>query len=155
MRPSHGIPGFTAVQNLWNLAVVNPGSFADQTIAFMDEALWQYHLATHLAAVPYTSQANGFFSKIKAGGIEALPSNLKDWYLNLESFGRYEHLANLCAETGLSTTQVVLGFLTCQPFPTYPIVGPKSVRQLEDCLSAGEVHLTPAQLANLETRSAG
>ncbi len=72
----HGIPGFVAVQNLWNLAELNRDGFADKTIAFMGEGLWQYHRELHLAAVPYSSQANGLFQKLEKTSDE-LPANLQ------------------------------------------------------------------------------
>jgi len=145
-----GIPGFAAVQNLWNLAELNPGGFADQTIAFMDDALWQYHLQAQLAAVPYSSQANGVFQKLEKVAPEALPANLQSWYLNPVTLERFRKLQALRLESGLTTTQVVLGYLASQPFPTFPIVGPRSSEQLADCLQAGDVLLTPEQLHDLE-----
>ncbi len=146
----HAIPGFAAVQNLWNLAQLNPDGFADQTIAFMDESLWQYHEQTQLAAVPYSSQANGLFHKLEKASAESLPANLRSWYLNPVTLERFQKLQVLHQETGLTTTQIVLGYLTSQPFPTFPIVGPKSPEQLADCLEAGDVTLTPEQLQHLE-----
>lgn len=145
----HAIPGFAAVQNLWNLAQPNPDGFADQTIAFMDEPLRQYHEQTQLAAVPYSSQANGLFHKLEKASAESLPANLQSWYVNPVTLERFKKLQALRQDTGLTTTQIVLGYLTSQPFPTFPIVGPKSSGQLADCLEAGEVVLTPEQIKRL------
>jgi aryl-alcohol dehydrogenase-like predicted oxidoreductase len=141
--------GFVAVQNLWNLAKLNPDGFADQTIAMMDEALWDYHRETQLAAVPYTSQANGLFQKLETTNPEALPPNLQAWYINPVTLERFRKIQKLSTESGLSSTQIVLGYLTSQPFPTFPIVGPKSSMQLADCLSAVDVLLSPEQIKGL------
>jgi aryl-alcohol dehydrogenase-like predicted oxidoreductase len=138
--------GFSAVQNLWNLAQVNPRGFADQTIAFMDNSLWRYHHDENMAAVPYTSQANGLFNKLVAASPASLPENLRLWFWNPVTEERFNRLKTLQTQTGFSTTQIVLGYLTSQPFPTFPIIGPKSIAQLEDCLSAGDVTLTEEQL---------
>ena len=54
-------------------------------------------------------------------------------------------------ETGLSLTQVVLGWLLSQPFITIPIVGPKTLAQLTDSLSAAGVRLSPQQVDYIET----
>jgi len=56
----------------------------------------------------------------------------------------------VCSETGLSVTQIVLGFLISQPFPTIPIVGPQNLTQLADSLSAADVLLTREQVAYLD-----
>lgn len=145
----HGMAGFVAVQNLWNLAQLNPDGFADQTIAMMDEALWEYHRETQLAAVPYTSQANGLFQKLETSNPEALTPNLQAWYINPVTLERFQKVQRLSAQTSLSSTQIVLGYLTSQPFPTFPIVGPKTSTQLADCLSAADVAFTPKQVSDL------
>lgn len=138
--------GFSAVQNLWNLAQVNQSGFADPTIAFMDDDLWHYHHEENLAAVPYSSQANGLFQKLASGGPGVLPDNLRSWYWNTQTEARYHRLTTIQSETGLSTTQIILGYLISQPFPTFPIIGPKSLLQLMDCLSGGDVTLSQEQL---------
>lgn len=119
-----GLSGFTAVQNLWNLACVNPDGVGDPTLVVMDDTLWKYQYETQLAAVPFTSQANGLFQKMEKGGPDTLPSNLQAMYLNPVTEARFKRIQSLKARTGLSTTQIVLGYLTSQPFPTFPVIGP-------------------------------
>jgi len=146
-----GMSGFVGVQNLWSLAKPNLDAVRrrDPTHAVMDDELWQYHRQTGLAAIPYTSQANGLFQKMDAGGTAALPAGLARLYISAETEGRYRRLKTLSQQTGLSTTQIGLGFLTSQPFTTCPVVGPQSLAQLQDCLSAADVLLTPDQVAFL------
>jgi len=146
-----GMPGFAGVQNLWSLA--KPTLIAimrrDPTLAVMDDELWQYHKQTGLAAIPYTSQANGLFQKIDAIGVPALPWGLSRQYISPETEGRYQRLKLLGQQTGLSTTQIGLGFLTSQPFAVCAVVGPQSLAQLQDCLTAADVQLTPEQVSFL------
>ena len=143
-----GTRGFAAVQNLWSLAKPNLAEIMrrDPTLVVMDDPLWQYHRQTGLAAIPYTSQANGLFQKMDAG---ALPPGLARQYLSAETEGRYQRLKQLGRQTGLSTTQIGLGWLTSQPFATCAVVGPHSLAQLQDCLSAADVQLTPEQVSFL------
>jgi aryl-alcohol dehydrogenase-like predicted oxidoreductase len=47
----------------------------------------------------------------------------------------------------LSITQVVLGYLLSQPFPTYPIIGPKRLDQLRDSLTAAHVRLEESDIS--------
>jgi aryl-alcohol dehydrogenase-like predicted oxidoreductase len=145
----HGLPGFVAVQNLWSLAHVDIEAAArrDPTHAVMDDALYRYHRASQLAAIPFTSQANGLFQKLDAG--RAIPASLSALFMNRVTEARYERLKTLRAQTGLTTTQIGLGYLTSQPFPTLPVIGPQSMAQLEDCLSAADVMLTSEQVAFL------
>lgn len=144
-----GIPGFAAVQNLWNLACVNPAGVGDPTLVVMDDALWKYQRETQLAAVPFTSQAGGLFQKLESGLPDALSDGLRGMYLNPETLARFERVQALKTRAGLTTSQVVLAYLTAQPFPTFPVIGPHSSRQLADSLTAADVELTAEQLGFL------
>ncbi len=142
---SQGIPGFVGVQNLWNLAHIDFSQISDPTLVIMDEDLLDYHKRTHLPAIPYTSQANGLFQKMDQGRMD----QIKAMYLNPTTEARYARLKILHEQTGLSTTQIVLAYLTSQPFPTLPVIGPHSLAQLEDSLTAADVTLTPEQVEML------
>ena len=79
-----GRSGFVGVQNLWSLAKVNLDILRerDATLAVMDDDLWQYHRQTGLAAIPYTSQANGLFQKMDTVGTARLPTDLASLIFN-------------------------------------------------------------------------
>ena len=139
---AHGLPGFAGNQMMWALAVIEPGRLADPTLAVMDDAMYQYHCQSGLLAMPYTSQAGGYFSKLAAGRVTN-PGNPYDLPANQ---ARLERIRQLSAETGLTLTQIVLGYLLSQPFASVPIIGPKSLAQLQDSLTAASVRLAPDQL---------
>jgi aryl-alcohol dehydrogenase-like predicted oxidoreductase len=70
-----GLPAFAADQVLWNAAVIDRAAIPDPTIHVMDKPLWDYHKATGLAAIPFTSQANGLFDKLEKGRLDStIPS---------------------------------------------------------------------------------
>lgn len=144
-----GVPGFVAVQNLWNLACIDPEAVGDPTLVMMDDALWKYQRETQLAAIPFTSQANGIFQKMELGKPEAISDHLRAMYLNPETTARYQRLQQLKPRTGLNASQIVLAYLTSQPFPTFPVIGPRNTTQLADSLSAGDAVLTPEQVSFL------
>ena len=145
----HGLAGFVTDQMLWNLAVVDFDALADKTVAMMDANLWQFHADTGLAAVPYSSQAGGLFHKM-ARGLQAG----RGMYRSPENVERFVRIQRLSQETGLSITQIVLGYLTSQPFVTVPIVGCKTLAHLEDSLTALAVQLAPEQLQYLDSSDA-
>jgi aryl-alcohol dehydrogenase-like predicted oxidoreductase len=151
---AHGIPAFTGNQMLWSLAAIDPARLADQTLAVMDPDMYQYHCQTGLLAMPYTSQAGGYFSKLAAGQASAPagarvtnPANPYDLPLNQARLARIRQLS---AQTGLSLTQIVLAYLLSQPFVTVPLIGPKTMAHLQDSLTAADVRLSTGQLAFLE-----
>jgi aryl-alcohol dehydrogenase-like predicted oxidoreductase len=143
--------GFVADQMLWNMAVVDISVVGDPTIAAMDADLYSLHCETGLAAVPWSSQANGLFDKMSRGAMDSLRPLHKKMYASPENERRFSHAAQIAAETGLSINQIALGYLISQPFVTIPVVGPRSPAQLADTLRAGDVTLSAEQVRLIET----
>jgi aryl-alcohol dehydrogenase-like predicted oxidoreductase len=143
---AHGWQGFSGDQPMWSLAKVAHGDITDPTLAVMDDALWQYHRESGMACMPYSSMANGFFHKLERDQAGRLSPNQRKMFLTSENQARYERLQTLKVQAGLNATQVMLGFLYSQPFPVFPIVGPKTLQQLQDNLSAAETCLTAEQV---------
>ncbi|BDP43503.1 oxidoreductase (plasmid) [Deinococcus aetherius] len=136
---------FVANQMSWSLAEPNPGSLGDPTLVVMDEATRELHRETGLAAVPYSSQANGFFGGKYGRGRwwVASPSarHVRRVYYNGANFGRLERVREVAARLGCSPNQVALAALTAEPFPVFPIVGAYTLEQLEDSAGAGDLVL--------------
>ncbi|MHB9034277.1 MAG: aldo/keto reductase, partial [Anaerolineae bacterium] len=146
----HGLQGFCANQLLWNAAAVNPESIREQDVTWMDGEMYRYHQAAGLAAVAFSSQANGYFSKLAAGqeaGISAGTCKMYHSQINIERLARMRQLQEA---TGYTITQIVLGYLLGQSIPTIALVGPHSLEQLQDSAAAGEIRLNAAQIAYLE-----
>ncbi|MCX6047333.1 MAG: aldo/keto reductase [Chloroflexi bacterium] len=148
---AHGIQGFVANQPLWNIGVIDFAAIGDPTLAMMDKTMWQYHKKTGLAAIPYSSQANGLFNKLAQGRSDTIKPNTLRIYPNPQNQQRFQRIQQLMQETGFSATQIVLGYLISQPFATIPIVGCQNMGQLQDSLTAGDVQLSPEQLKLLES----
>lgn len=147
----HGIQGFVADQVMWNMAVVDKQAIGDPTIVVMDDNLWEYHRDTQLPAIPFSSTANGLFQKLDNGTYTSLNSIHQKAYRIPENIARFKRARQLASERSLTITQVVLGYLLSQPFPTLPIVGPKTIHQLQDCLTAVDVHLEEADISFLRS----
>jgi aryl-alcohol dehydrogenase-like predicted oxidoreductase len=64
-----------------------------------------------------------------------------------EQLGKWEAL---CDELGQRPADVALAWLLAQPAVTAPIIGPRTVEQLESSLRALEVHLEPDVLSKLD-----
>jgi aryl-alcohol dehydrogenase-like predicted oxidoreductase len=134
---THGLPAFSGNQMKWSLAEADPKAGGDPTMVAMDAATWAFHRETNLAAVPFSSQAGGWFQKRDKSG--ALPAGA---FATDANERRYRAARKIADETGLSLTQIVLGYLLSQPFPTFPIVGSHTLAQLRDCMSAANVRLS-------------
>lgn len=144
---TYDLPGFAASQMMWSLAVVDPEALSDDTIAPMDSEMLAYHLDTCLPAIPFSSQAGGLFTKLAEG--RGTPEG-EGPYRSPLNHARLGRILSLSGETGFTITQIVLGYLLSQPFFTLPVIGPRTLEQLSDSLTAAEIHLTPEQVAFLE-----
>ncbi len=149
----NGWTGFVASQVRWSLARENAGVETDTTMLAMDEPMLAFHTQTQMAAVPYSSQAQGFFGgKYDRHLTQPDPPRKRgviQRYYNDANFRRLEAVRTLAERRGCSTNQIALAYLTHQPFPVFPIVGCRSVEQVEDSCRAAEVRLTAEEVALL------
>jgi aryl-alcohol dehydrogenase-like predicted oxidoreductase len=49
-------------------------------------------------------------------------------------------------------TAIALAFVLCQPFPTFPLFGPRTITETRSSMQGLGVELTPDQLAWLDLR---
>lgn len=145
-----GIHGFVASQTKWSLAAYPPEN--DPTMVSMDEQELAYHEQTGLTAVPYNSQASGFFSgRYKSEQLqEPSPENKKVWKLcSEENIRKLKCVEKMARHTNFTMSQISLGYLLAHPFPVFPICGCKNVEQLNDSCAASEVELDRESFAEL------
>ena len=128
---AHDLAGFVANQPMWSLAEPNRANFSDQTMVVMDDTDIQFHHEAGLAAIPFSSQAQGYFSKLAAGNLKEGDRSKYDNPVNLARFDRVQELSN---RYSVSISSVVLSYLTSQPFPVIPIIGARTTDQLQDSL---------------------
>ncbi len=100
--------------------------------------------------MPWSSQARGFF-------VVGDPGYLKDeslatcWYSD-DNFQRLARAKELAAKKGVEPINIALAYVLCQPFPTFPLIGPRSLEETSIAFKGLEVKLTPDELRwlNLE-----
>lgn len=132
-----GWPGFVANQLFWSLADYNPAAMTDPTLTGMDDETWTMHKDSQMAAIPYSSQAGGYFQKLHTAGKAGIPQNRLALYDLPVNDRRYQMLLELSQQTGQTIDMLVLGYLLAQPFPVFPIIGPRTAAQLSASLKAG------------------
>ena len=142
---AHGLPGFVANQMLWNAAHLDAAALPDKSMVTMEPALYEYHCQTGMAAIPYSSQANGVLHKLAAGNAAALRASHTLMYPLVANQRRAVAVDTLAQELGTSFTGVVLGYLQSQPFVTVPIIGARTLTQLQDSLAGDGVWLDEEQ----------
>lgn len=148
---AHGLTGFGANQPQFSLA--RQALVEDDTLVQMDDETHAFHVRTGLPCVCFSSQAKGFFTKLNQQGEAALSDKARRRFQTPENMAVYDRLCALAAETGHSVNALALAYLTCQPFPTFPITGASRIEQVLALREAGDVVLTPEQVKGLRSFS--
>lgn len=130
--------GFAANQPMWSCALINKKALGDQTVQIMDERMFRFHAETKLTAIPFTSQASGFFTKLAEGNVKG---SLMRIYGNDENMKRFERIQKVSQETGLPIHDISLAWIKSQPFPVVPVIGFKNKEQLAQNLHVMELTL--------------
>ncbi|CAN5368699.1 aldo/keto reductase [soil metagenome] len=146
----NGLAGFVADQVLWSAAPLQGYPYGDPGVGFVDPVRWEFHRETGMAMIPFQSQAFGLFNRMDNGTLDAMNKGFRGFYRAEESAARYGRMREIMDETGLTITQVVLGYLLGQPFPTFPIIGSQSVAQVRDSMAALDVRLTAEQIDRID-----
>ncbi len=147
---AHALPGFVANSMLWNAAKLDVAALPDPTMVAMEPALYDYHLETKLAAIPYSAQAHGLLHKLARGDHAAIRAGHQAIYPMNANQRRAVAVQTLAQELGTSITGVVLGYLQSQPFVTVPIIGARTLPHLQDSLAGDGVWLDEEQRALID-----
>jgi len=148
---AHDLYGFAANQMWWSLATPDLGAYGDPTTVGMDAEGIRFHRETGMTAVPYSSQAKGFFNKFEQRGLDGMDEFCRKIYGSRENIARFARIKEVAAQVTASIAQVALAWLLAQPFPTIPIIGCRTAEQLFDTAKAAQVELTEAMVRHLET----
>lgn len=70
--------------------------------------------------------------------------------MSLEQHNQLQRYADLCKELGESESNVSIAWILSNPAITAPVIGPRTVEQLENIVHALEINLTPDVLAELD-----
>jgi aryl-alcohol dehydrogenase-like predicted oxidoreductase len=143
-----GVESFIGIQNQWSLARAD-ASKGDPTWAYTDDSFVQWHAHHHIAAFPYTTQANGYFRRLENGNLDQARELVRVLFDSPENRERYKRIKTIQSETGLSTGAIVLGYLLSQPFPVFPIIGPRQSADLLESFEATKAKLSAENLAFL------
>jgi aryl-alcohol dehydrogenase-like predicted oxidoreductase len=111
-----------------------------------------------IAVLPYSPLANGFLTgKYQRGQMQpvegARAGSVQRRYDREEAWRALAAVEQIAHECGSTPTAIALAWLLAQPGVTTPILGSRSVPQLDACLESLTVTLTPEQLARLDAAS--
>lgn len=147
-----GIPGFVASQPMACLGAQYRKPLGIPLLEKLDEAGEAFHARTGTALFPYSSQANGYYEKVARWGADS--EKLKDHPFNTpENHAIAARLIALSAESGHSVSALTLAWWRTKPYTVYPVIGCRTLAQLEDSL--GSLAVDGETLAALRTLEGG
>ncbi len=97
----------------------------------------------------WSSQGRGFFTDRAGRDKHDDEEIVRCWYSD-RNFVRRDRAIELAAKLGRSPIHIALAYVIAQPFPVIPLIGPRTIAELEDSLSALDIKLTPEQVKWLE-----
>lgn len=141
-----GFARFVALQNQYNL---------------MDRAAYEGDVADvvvrqGLSSFPFYGLARGFLTgKYRAGShVDSPRAAGAEQYAGARGDRVLDALESIAAEHGTTMAAVALAWVLAQPTVTAPIASARSVAQLDDICSLGQLRLTSVELAALDEASA-
>jgi aryl-alcohol dehydrogenase-like predicted oxidoreductase len=102
--------------------------------------------------LPWSSQARGFFAGRARKGVPGDPELMRCYYSD-ENFERLARAERLGAEFGVPATAIALAYVLAQPFPTFPLFGPRTIQEVRSSMAGLAVELTPEQVKWLDLRA--
>jgi aryl-alcohol dehydrogenase-like predicted oxidoreductase len=133
----HGLDGFACSSPGLSLAAPREAPWPGcVTIHEREARAW--YIARHLPVFAWASLAGGFFAGVRSADVTRV-------YDTTENRERLRRARGLAARTGATPGQVALAWVLHQPFPTYALIGPRSVAELRESVVALDLALTPAE----------
>jgi aryl-alcohol dehydrogenase-like predicted oxidoreductase len=111
---------------------------------------WKAWLTSHqMPNFSWSSQARGFFTD-RAGRDKRDSAEMQRVWYSEKNFGRRDRAIELANRLGKSPIHVALAYVLTQPFPSIPLIGPRTLAELDDSIKAFDIKLTPEDVKWLE-----
>jgi len=133
----HGLQGFACSSPGLSLAAPQEAPWLDAvTIHGREARAW--YATRQLPVFAWAALAGGFFAGVRGPDVVRV-------YETADNRERLRRTQTLAARRGATPSQIALAWVLHQPFPTYALVGPRSVAELQESVAALELALTPAE----------
>jgi 1-deoxyxylulose-5-phosphate synthase len=146
---AHGLETFSCSSPGLSLAQQREPPWPD-CVAAQDPASHAWYERTEMPVFAWSSQAAGFFAGVDGPDVARV-------YRNEDNLERLRRATELGARIGHTANAVALAWVLRQPFPTYAIIGPRTVDELLASVAALEIELSREEWRwlNLEAESVG
>jgi aryl-alcohol dehydrogenase-like predicted oxidoreductase len=143
---AHGLQGFGMVSNNFALSHLLQPMWAG-CLHSSDAASRKWFTDRQMPLFPWSSQGRGFFVEGNAAPDKKDDPDLMRWWYSDDNFKRLERARELAKNRGCLPINIALAYVLCQPFPTFPLIGPRNLWETRTSLRALEIQLSPQELA--------
>lgn len=121
----------------------------DGCVACSDDSWKQWLAERQMPNFAWSSQGRGFFTERAGRDKRDSHELVKVWYSD-ENFGRRDRAVKMARQLGKRPIHVALAYVLAQPFPSVPLIGPRTLGELDDSLKAIDIPLSAADLEWLD-----
>lgn len=148
---AHGLQPFSASSPNLALAVPNEPMWMEAVSIAGDDEAQAWYQRTRMPIFAWSSQARGFFSgryrpELTDGETQDAQNVIRTYYSD-GNWERYRRADELAERKGVTLRQVALAWVLHQPLEVFALIGPATVSELDDCVGALDVELTPDEAA--------
>ena len=118
-------------------------------LAASDDAWKAWLRQRQIPIFAWSSQARGFFTEA-AGRDKFDNKEIVDSWYSPRNFKRRDRAIKLAQELGKTPIQIALAYVLNQPLEVVPLIGPRSIAELESSLEATTIKLSKEQVKWLE-----
>lgn len=117
----------------------------DGCVAASDAAWRDWLIQRQMPNFAWSSQGRGFFTERAGRDKRDSEELVRVWYSE-DNFARRDRAIELAGRLGKSPIHVALAYVLAQPFPSVPLIGPRTLGELDDSLQALDITLSEADL---------
>ena len=144
----HGLKCFSVVSNSLSLArtlePIWPGC-----VHISDDTQHEWFERTQMPLFSWSSQARGFFTgRVKPGDLS--DPDVARCFNSPANWQRKQRAEELALKRGVTANEIAVAYVLCQRFPTFAVIGPRTIDELTDSLGALGLVLTDAEVKWLE-----
>jgi aryl-alcohol dehydrogenase-like predicted oxidoreductase len=136
----HGLESFSCSSPQLSLAMQNEPAWPG-CLSAGEASSRSWYERKRLPLFAWSSQAWGFFTGRFSSEALDDPEMVRVYYSN-ENWERFRRARELATQRGCTANQIALAWVLHQPFPTYPIIGPRTEEELRSSVAALEVNLS-------------
>jgi predicted dehydrogenase/aryl-alcohol dehydrogenase-like predicted oxidoreductase len=153
---AHGLAPFAASSPNLSLAVWNEPMWPG-CLSAADRESRDWYARTRKPLLAWSSQATGFFSGryAPADQVAAGTERIARTWFNQGNFERLARARELAQRRRVTPSQVALAWVLSQSFPTFALVGPQTIDELNELAPAAGLTLTSEEVSWLNLEDPG